>query len=70
MSTRNVHRESPLLSIDENRKVQEILGPKVISKSTAVAQLHVYDGGQWQHIVKGVACVSRDSHRRSFFIQG
>ena len=43
-STRDVHRESQLLSLDENRKVQELLGQKLISKSTAVVQLYTSQG--------------------------
>ena len=62
--------ESHLLSFDENEKVKRILGDKVISKSTAVAQLYTSNSGEWQHIVTGVACLSKDSSRRSFFIQG
>merc|ERR1712129_199746 len=54
---------------EENRKVQQLLGEKLISKSTAVVQLYTSQGGQWQHIVTGVACLSKDSNRRSFYIQ-
>ena len=43
-SSRDLHCESHLLSFDENEKVKRILGDKVISKSTAVAQLYTSQG--------------------------
>ena len=43
-STRDAHSESQLLSSQENRKVQQLLGEKVISKSTAVVQLYTSQG--------------------------
>ena len=43
-SVADLHRESHLLSFDENRKVQQLLGDKVISKSTAVAHLYTSQG--------------------------
>lgn len=40
---------------------------EILSKCNFV--LHS-NSGEWQHIVTGVACLSKDSSRRSFFIQG
>ena len=51
---RETHCDSKLLNNEENRKIQQLLGQKVISKATSVIQLHTSThGGPWQHIVTG-----------------
>ena len=68
---RDTHSDSKLLTSEENRKIQELLGAKVISKSTAVARLYTSNHtGQWEYIITGVVCLTKDSNRRSYFIQG
>ena len=47
------------------------MGQKVTSKSTAVIKFYTstHGTGRWDFIVTGVACVSKDANRRTYFIQ-
>ena len=63
---------SELLTDEENQKLKELLGRKVISKSTAVVQFYTYsnmENEKWQHVITGVTCFSRDANRKSYYIQ-
>ncbi|XP_032942851.1 wiskott-Aldrich syndrome protein [Catharus ustulatus] len=72
---------SELLGEEENQKVLEMLGRKCVSLVTAVVQLLVAEpggvpggpggvpGGSWSLRGCGVACLVRDSPRRSYFIR-
>ncbi|XP_062368022.1 actin nucleation-promoting factor WAS [Cinclus cinclus] len=72
---------SELLGEEENARVFELLGRKCVSLGTAVVQLLVAEpggvpknsggvpGGSWSLRGCGVACLVRDSPRRSYFIR-
>ncbi|XP_069630063.1 LOW QUALITY PROTEIN: actin nucleation-promoting factor WAS [Haliaeetus albicilla] len=64
---------SGLLQQQENLRLFELLGRKCVTLATAVAQLVVAElggpGGAWAKRGCGVACLVRDSPRRSYFIR-
>ncbi|XP_054043077.1 actin nucleation-promoting factor WAS [Rissa tridactyla] len=61
---------SELLQQQENLRLFELLGRKCVTLATAVAQLVVAEpGGPWAKRGCGVACLVRDSPRRSYFIR-
>ncbi|XP_075594890.1 LOW QUALITY PROTEIN: actin nucleation-promoting factor WAS [Balearica regulorum gibbericeps] len=64
---------SRLLQQQENLQLFELLGRKCVTVATAVVQLVVAEpggsGGAWAKRGCGVACLVRDSHRRSYFIR-
>lgn len=63
-------KPSGLLSPQDNNLVARMLKPKVQSVSTAVVQLFTsFNCSPWQLKLTGVACFSKDSNRRSYFIQ-
>ena len=63
--------DSKLLNPGEIQKVRDLLGQRVTSKSTAVIKFYTSNPGtgRWNFILTGVACVSKDSNRRTYFIQ-
>ena len=61
---------SGLLSPEDNAKVSKMLFDKCQSQVTTVVQFYqANDSHQWQKILTGVACLTKDSYRRSYFIQ-
>ncbi|XP_014117720.1 PREDICTED: wiskott-Aldrich syndrome protein [Pseudopodoces humilis] len=64
---------SELLEQQENLRIFELLGRKCVTLVTAVVQLLVgpggVPGGSWSLRGCGVACLVRDSPRRSYFIR-
>ncbi|XP_076217023.1 LOW QUALITY PROTEIN: actin nucleation-promoting factor WAS, partial [Aptenodytes patagonicus] len=70
---RGRQRPSGLLQQQENLRLFELLGRKCVTLATAVAQLVVAEpggpGGAWAKRGCGVACLVRDSPRRSYFIR-
>ncbi|KAM6106898.1 actin nucleation-promoting factor WAS [Phoenicopterus ruber ruber] len=64
---------SGLLQQQENLRLFELLGRKCVTLATAVVQLVVAEpegpGGAWAKRGCGVACLVRDSPRRSYFIR-
>ncbi|XP_075580862.1 actin nucleation-promoting factor WAS, partial [Pelecanus crispus] len=64
---------SGLLQQQENLRLFELLGRKCVTLATAVVQLVVAEpggpGGAWAKRDCGVACLVRDSPRRSYFIR-
>ncbi|KAM6360739.1 actin nucleation-promoting factor WAS [Pluvialis apricaria] len=61
---------SGLLQQQENLRLFELLGRKCVTLATTVAQLVVAEpGGPWAKRGCGVACLVRDSPRRSYFIR-
>ncbi|XP_072217022.1 actin nucleation-promoting factor WAS-like isoform X1 [Excalfactoria chinensis] len=65
---------SELLQQQENMQLFELLGRKCVTLATAVVQLVLAEpgggtGGSWAKRGCGVACLVRDSGRRSYFIR-
>ncbi|KAM7081604.1 LOW QUALITY PROTEIN: actin nucleation-promoting factor WAS [Ciconia maguari] len=64
---------SGLLQQQENLRLFDLLGRKCVTLATAVVQLVVAEpgarGGPWAKRGCGVACLVRDSPRRSYFIR-
>lgn len=65
---------SVLLQQQENLQLFELLGRKCVTLATAVVQLVLAEpgggaGGSWAKRCCGVACLVRDSGRRSYFIR-
>ena len=65
------NKPSGILSPRENHEVFSMLGPRVQSLSTAVVQLLMASptASEWRLVTTGVACLAKDSIRRSYFIQ-
>ncbi|XP_056319548.1 actin nucleation-promoting factor WAS [Danio aesculapii] len=63
---------SSLLSIQENEKLEDLLGRRCVSLSSAVVQLLMAlpsDPNRWTPQQSGVVCFVKDSSLRSFFIR-
>ena len=61
---------SGLLGPEDNARVARLLTDKAQSLATAVVQFYQADRtSQWQKVLTGVACLTKDSRRRSYFIQ-
>ncbi|KAE8292946.1 Wiskott-Aldrich syndrome protein [Larimichthys crocea] len=65
-------RRSSLLSLQENEKLEELLGRRCASMSTAVAQLYMalpHSPSTWSLQHTGVVCFVKDNPQRSYFIR-
>ena len=72
----------PWLVLKAKFVVKKLIHLKIYAKKQNIASKHhrvkfcqmqlcaLQNRGQWQHVVTGVACLSKDSNRRSFYIQG
>lgn len=70
MSHNKMTRPSGLLSPRDNKLAARILADKVQSVATGVVQLFTCrNSAQWHFKLTGVACLSKDSRRRSYYIQ-
>ncbi len=64
-------RPSGLLNPSDNQRVASMLKEKEVSVATAVVQFFTSlgDSSPWEYRMTGVACLIKDSRRRSYFIQ-
>lgn len=63
---------SSLLTVQENEKVEELLGRRCASMATAVAQLYMalpHSPGTWSLQHTGAVCFVKDNPQRSYFIR-
>ncbi|XP_056116907.1 actin nucleation-promoting factor WAS-like [Rhinichthys klamathensis goyatoka] len=61
-----------LLSPQENERLEDLLGRRCVSLSSAVVQLLMAvpsEPNRWTPQQSGVVCFVKDSHQRSFFIR-
>ncbi|XP_041953505.1 WASP actin nucleation promoting factor b isoform X2 [Alosa sapidissima] len=66
------HVHSVLLSIQENERVEDLLGRRCVTLATAVVQLYMavpHSPNQWSLQHTAVVCFVKDNPRRSYFIR-